>query len=229
MSVMRIHSKLVSIVWKVVLLIVGAWGLLDGAGILSGTYHDAFPHMFTNISNLFAWAYFACATAWLVVRRNDPDAVTFAPLAKYTATISLLVTMLIGHFMLQDALWEGGHLVMHLVVLHYVVPIMTLLDWLLFDEKGKMPAWGPLVWLSLVLAYLAFVMVAVGVFGVYMGGGVTADVSPYPYTFLDPAISGVGGVVAFCGAMLAAFVALGYVIFAIDRLLVKRARVKPVG
>jgi hypothetical protein len=223
MGVMRIRSKLFSIVWKVVLLVVGAWGLLDGSGILAGAYKDGFPHMFTNISNLFAWGYFACAVTWLIIRRDDPKAVTFAPPAKYTATISLLVTMLIGHFMLQDALWEGGQLVMHLVVLHYVVPIMTLLDWLLFDEKGKMPAWGPLAWLSLVLVYLAFVMVAVGVFGVYMGGGVTADISPYPYTFLDPAISGVGGVAGFCVAMLAAFVALGYVIFGIDRLLGRKA------
>ena len=221
---MRVRSKLFSIVWKVVLLVAGAWGLLDGSGILAGAYQDGFPHMFTNISNLFAWGYFVCAVVWLVVRRDDPKAGTFAPLAKYTATISLLVTMIIGHFLLQDALWEGGHLVMHLVVLHYVVPIMTLLDWLLFDEKGRMPAWGPFAWLSLVLVYLVFVMVAVGVFGVYMGGGVTADISPYPYTFLDPAISGVGGVIGFCAAMIAAFVVLGYAIFGIDRLLGRKSR-----
>lgn len=220
---MRIHSKAAAVAWKAVLLVVCAWGLLDGSGVLAGAYQDAFPHMFTNISNLFTWGYFACAVAWLIARRDDPDAVTFVPLAKYTATVSLLVTMLIGHFMLQDALWEGGQLVMHLVVLHYVVPIMTLLDWLLFDEKGRMPVWGPFAWLSLVLAYLAFVMVAVGVFGVYMGGGVTADVTPYPYTFLDPGLSGAVGVAGFCGAMIAAFVVLGCAIFGIDRLLGRRA------
>ena len=216
---MRVSSKVCSIIWKAVLLILCSWGLLDGSGILAGNYTDAFPHMFTNIANMFAWVYFLCAVIWLCVRFRDPEAVTFAPVIKYTAAVSLLVTMLIAHFMLFNTLFENGQIVLHLLLMHYVVPVMTLLDWLLFDEKGKMPAWGPLAWLSLVLVYLAFTMIAVGVFGVYMGGGTTADVTSYPYTFLDPAISGTGGVVTFCLGMLTAFIALGYAIFGIDRLL----------
>ena len=216
---MRIGNKMASIVWKTVLLAFGTYGLLDGAGILAGAYQTGFPHMFTNVSNLFAWVYFLLAVIWLVRNRSNDGAVTFAPQVKYTATISLLVTMLIAHFLLFDAMFRDGQLVWHLVVLHYVVPIMTLLDWVLFDEKGKMPVWGPLAWMSLVVAYLAIVMIGAGPLGMNLGGGTTADVSRYPYTFLDPGISGVGGVVAFCGVMLVAFVALGYVLFGIDRLL----------
>ncbi len=221
---MRIRNKMASVVWKVVLLAFGTYGLLDGAGILAGAYTPAFPHMFTNVSNLFAWAYFLIATIWLVRNREDEEAVTFAPQVKYTATISLLVTMLIAHFLLFDAMFKDGQLVWHLVFLHYVVPIMTLLDWALFDEKGKMPVWGPLAWMSLVVVYLAVVMIGAGPLGLNLGGGTTADVTRYPYTFLDPALSGVGGVVAFCGVMLVAFVALGYVLFGLDRLLARLDR-----
>lgn len=219
---MRIRSRVASIVWKVVLLACGTYGLLDGAGILAGAYEPNFPHMFTNVSNLFAWAYFLLAVVWLVRNRED-DATTFAPVAKYTATISLLVTMLIAHFMLFDAMFKDGQLVLHLVALHYVVPIMTLLDWVLFDEKGKMPVWGPFAWMSLVVGYLAVVMIGAGPLGLYLGGGTTGDVTRYPYTFLDPGIAGVGGVAAFCGVMLVAFVVLGYVLFGIDRLLGRKA------
>ena len=220
---MRIKSKAVSIAWKAAIVLIGAWGLLDGAGILAGHYLDAFPHMFTNISNLFAWVYFVCAIVWLASRFSDERAHTFFPVAKYTATMSLLVTMLIAHFMMFDTLVQNGVLQVHLLILHYIVPVMTLLDWALFDEKGRMPKWGPISWLSLVLAYLVFVMVAVGVFGAYMGGGTTGDVSMYPYTFLDPSISGAGMVAAFVAVMVAAFVALGYALFGIDRLLGRRA------
>ena len=216
---MNIRNTRASIVWKVVLIAFGCYGLLDGAGILAGGYDANFPHMFTNISNLFALLYFLCAVIWLAGHRDDQQVATFAPQAKYTATISLLVTMLIAHFMLFDAMFRDGKLVMHLVALHYVVPLMTLFDWALFDEKGKMPVWGPFAWLSLVAAYLVFVMVGVGVFGLYLGGGTTADISSYPYTFLDPAISGVGGVALFCGAMLVAFIVLGYLLWGIDHLL----------
>ena len=210
---MYIKSKAASIAWKIALVACATYGLLDGAGILSGGYDANFPHMFTNISNLFAWGYFLCAIVHLLRRKGKSASSTFAPVAKYTATISLSVTMLIAHFMLFDAMFQNGQIVLHLVALHYVVPLMTVFDWALFDKKGKMPVWGPFAWMSLVLAYVAFTMVAVGVFGVFMGGGTTAEISMYPYTFLDPGIMGIGGVLAFCGAMLGAFIALGYLLF----------------
>ena len=223
-NVMRNTSKTFSIIWKLALIACAIYGLLDGSGILAGSYKEGFPHMFTNVSNIFALGYFSCAAVWLTKNINDDAAITLAPTAKYTVTISLLVTMLIAHFMLFDAMFQDGDLVFHLVVLHYIVPLMALLDWALFDVKGKLPIWGPFAWLSLVAAYLAFTMIAVGVFGIYMGGGTTADISMYPYTFLDPGISGVEGVVGFCGAMLVAFIVLGYVLWAIDRLLGRLAR-----
>ena len=51
---MHIRNKVASALWKFVLVAVGTYGLLDGAGILAGTYHTGFPHMFTNVSNIFA-------------------------------------------------------------------------------------------------------------------------------------------------------------------------------
>ena len=215
---MHIRNKTASVIWKFVLVAIGTYGLLDGSGILAGTYHTGFPHMFTNVSNIFAWAYFLIAAIRLVASKGD-GAKVFAPQAKYTAMISLLITALIAHFMLFDAMFKDGQLVLHLVVLHYVVPIMALLDWLLFDEKGKMVVWGPFAWLSLAAVYLVVVMIGAGPLGLDLGGGTTAGITRYPYTFLDPAISGVDGVALFIGAMVVAFVVLGYLIFAIDKLL----------
>ena len=104
---------------------------------------------------------------------------------------------------------------------------MTLLDWFLFDEKGRMPVWGPFAWLSLVLVYLVVVMVCAGPLGMYMGGGTTGDITRYPYTFLDPGIMGVGGVALFCGGMFVGFVVLGYLIYGLDRLLARTAERRP--
>ena len=223
---MVIKNKTAAIVWKLVLLAVGTYGLLDGSGILAGAYTPNFPHMFTNVSNLFAWGYYLIAVIRLAMGRDTANR-PFAPTAKYTAMISLLVTMLIAHFMLFDAMFQNGQLVWHLVAMHYVVPIMTLLDWFLFDEKGRMPVWGPFAWLSLVLVYLVVVMVCAGPLGMYMGGGTTGDITRYPYTFLDPGIMGVGGVALFCGGMFVGFVVLGYLIYGLDRLLARTAERRP--
>lgn len=219
---MRIKNRKLSILWKVILLAFGLWGLLDGAGIFAGHYRKNFPHMFTNISNAAAWIYFICALVRQVGKRKKEKGESgevFAPTLKYTVTVSLLVTMLIGHFMVFDAMFQNGHIVWHLVILHYIVPVMALLDWLLFDEKGRMPVWGPFAWVSLALAYLVFTMIGVGVFGIYMGGGTTAELTRYPYVFLDSAIVGTGAVAGFCAAMLAGFIVLGYIMFGVDRLM----------
>lgn len=219
---MYIRNKIASILWKFILVAIATYGLLDGSGLLAGTYHTGFPHMFTNVSNIFAWGYFLVATIRLVSSK-DTDTEVFAPQVKYTAMISLLVTALIAHFMLFDAMFKDGELVVHLVAMHYVVPAMAFLDWLLFDKKGKMVAWGPFAWISLALAYLVVVMIGAGPLGLDLGGGTTAGITRYPYTFLDPAISGVGGVAVFIGAMIVAFLALGYLIFAIDKALGRAA------
>jgi len=215
---MYIRNKTASALWKFVLVAFATYGLLDGAGILAGTYHTGFPHMFTNVSNIFAWGYFLVAAIRLVASKDD-EAKVFAPQAKYTAMISLLITALIAHFMLFDAMFQNGQLVFHLLVLHYIVPAMAILDWLLFDEKGKMVAWGPFAWLSLAAVYLVVVMVGAGPLGLDLGGGTTAGQTRYPYTFLDPAISGVDGVALFIGVMVVAFVVIGYLIFGIDKAL----------
>lgn len=218
---MFLHSKAAAVIWKIIFLLLVGWALLDGSGILKGHYTKNFPHMFTNISNMAAWIYFLCAMVWLLARRESESHVPFFPVFKYTVTISLFVTMIIAHIMLFDAMVQDGHVVWHLVIMHYVSPVMTLLDWLFFDEKGKMPVWGPLAWISLGAAYLVFTMIATGVLGVYMGGGITADITPYPYAFLDPSLAGAGGVAGFCIGMMAAFIALGYVLFGVDHRLGK--------
>lgn len=91
--------KTASVLWKFVLVAIATYGLLDGAGILAGTYHTEFPHMFTNVSNIFAWGYFLIAAIRLAASEDDETKV-FAPQAKYTAMISLLITALIAHFKL---------------------------------------------------------------------------------------------------------------------------------
>ena len=221
---MKTRNSIVSIAWKLILVAIATYGLLDGAGILAGHYDANFPHMFTNISNLFAWGYFLLAAVSLIRHRDERESDIFAPTAKYTATISLLVTMLIAHFMLFDAMFQDGQLVWHLVAMHYVVPVMALLDWVIFDVKGQLPLWGPFAWLSLVVAYLVVVFVGAGVFGLYLGGGTTADQTNYPYTFLDPALSGIGGVIGFVAGMLVAFIVLGFVLVGVDRLLAKLSK-----
>lgn len=136
-----------------------------------------------------------------------------------------MVAYLVGAvvYMLSHLLFDNGTLDVTLLILHYIVPIGIVLDWLLFDTKGHMTPTGPLVWVVLPLAYVIYIMVSVNVFGLFMGA-LKLGPSRYPYSFFDVDALGAGSVALFIVAMLVAFIALGYVYFAIDHALAKRAK-----
>jgi hypothetical protein len=108
------------------------------------------------------------------------------------------------------------------VLAHYVVPIMVIADWLLFDQKGVMKKLDPVKWLVIPLAYLIFSLVRAQ-FGTFPG-----TKSRYPYFFLDIDKYGVGRVAVNVLLVGAGYAILGYVIYFIDlglsKVLVKKRR-----
>jgi hypothetical protein len=107
-------------------------------------------------------------------------------------------------------------------ILHYVCPIMVLMDYLLFDVKGKYRRFEPFLWLIIPVAYVIFSQLR----GAY-GSNITGTESSYPYPFLDPTPAGAGsGMILYVGIMLAGFLMLGYVIFMIDHTMYKKNKTK---
>ena len=60
------------------------------------------------------------------------------------------------------------------MVLHYLIPIVMLVDWLLFPPKFKFSLQHTILWLAFPLAYLAYTLIRGSI------------VNWYPYPFLDP-------------------------------------------
>ena len=100
-----------------------------------------------------------------------------------------------------------------------VMAMLTVLDWLLFDEKGHYRRFEPFLWGIFPAAYFVYTMIRARVssFRFYNG-------SPYPYPFMDVDALGWGKVLLIFLAMAAAFLALGYVLVWIDHLLARRQK-----
>jgi hypothetical protein len=222
---MRIKNATCAFIYRSVLAILGTVVLLHQTGIFFGEFRPYFFCFFTNISNigvvvcLFGEAIFMLRNR--VEGRLD-SSVVWAPNFKYAMVMAISVTGFIAHFMLGYLLFAGGTLNIPLLILHYVMPIGMVFDWLLFDEKGHMGKFGPFVWVVFPLVYLAYVMVFVNVFGISMGA---PDLGPsrFPYPFIDIDVISIGSAVTNCAVMLVAFIALGYVYYAIDHALAKHA------
>ena len=100
-----------------------------------------------------------------------------------------------------------------LTLLHYVVPIATFLDWILFDEKGKTDKIMPLFATLFPIIYVVVSMIAAQ----FMTGD-----NKYTYPFLNVDMLGAGMVALNILLLAAAFIAVGYLGVWVDHRLTRK-------
>lgn len=93
------------------------------------------------------------------------------------------------------------------LLLHVVVPVLALSDWLLVG-RGVCPVawWQPVAWLAYPAAYLALALLVLNHAG-----------RRAPYYFLDPGSVGAATVAVNVGALSACVLAFGYALLAVHR------------
>lgn len=164
--------------------------------------------LFTVQSNLLLAGYYA----WRVVSRRPPSAEV-----KGAVTLYIVITGLIWHFLRMrganpfEHLFHSG-LGLGNFLLHYVTPVMAVIDWLVFDRSARRPRWAAApVWLAYPTAYLVFALVR---------GALLPPQAwkRYPYPFLDVVRFGYGGVALMVVVVAVSFVLLGYGLIALHRL-----------
>jgi len=217
---MYIQSRAASIAFKAVLIAAGIWGLLLTFGVFEGRFNLGMLNYYTVLSNLLCVVYFLLDLAYLIRHRHDPTKTTWRPLLKGIVTMGITVTMLVAHFMLGMRFSMGNSSGLSLLLVHYIVPAMTILDWLLFDPKGRIKKTAPLVWTAAPLVYFVYTLIAVQA-GMTMGQD-----SKYPYPFLDTDTLGWGHVLLTVLILAVFFIALGYLFFVADRILSKAGEKK---
>ena len=187
---------------------------IGNVGILSCYY--------TIQSNIVCLLYFA----YLFIVDSDKENI----LVKGAVVQCIVITGLIYHFMLNGAMEAGVGAVAEVTMtdilantlVHYVVPIMTFVDYLLFTPKGRIKWQHPFAWLILPSVYVVFVLIRAEVSTAMFAG--FSGMSRYPYPFVDVDLYGLGMVLLMVGAILLGFLILGYVIYALDRILGKISR-----
>lgn len=194
-------------------------GILLQCGV--GTAHFSLSsfRMFTTLSNL-AVAVFFGADAVIISRGKSPSPKCRCVLdyIKFAVTMAILLTGLVAHFMLRgmfagmDPMGKAG-----LTLLHYVVPVGTLLDWILFDEKGRTTRKMPLVAAVFPLLYAGISLAAAP----FLQGE-----NKYPYPFLDMDRLGAVGVLLNIVLLAVGFLLVGYAGVWIDRSWQKHKRAK---
>lgn len=145
---------------------------------------------FTNLSNIVGALLFIYCGLRAEARSLTVD------LLRGAATVYLATTGIVYNLLLTDV--SVGIVIPWVnTVIHAIMPLAAVIDWLVFPPSNKLRFAQTWVWLIFPLAYLAYSLIR----------GPIANW--YPYPFLDPdKVGGYAGVAAYAIAIAAALVGL---------------------
>lgn len=203
------------VVFKTVLILIIGSGVATSLALAKNA-HDFWNTFwyFTFQSNLIVLAVAAYGIYRRLARRPEKRP---AALIRNGATLWILITALVYHFLLGGFFRFSGPAAWVSWSLHYISPLMTVLNWLLFEEKGKSRSIDTVYWFIYPLAYAA---VAEARYALDRFA---------PYWFLDPVRpypQGAGSVwvvLLVIASLLVFFGLLGLLIIGVDRFWNKRA------
>ena len=211
-----IKNRTTQLIYQTIYCTLGLVGIIASLGIFDDVQNlrwDFYVH-FTNLSNyLCIGSVFAEFVQ--TVKKNKDIYVSTAPFLKFIGVLAILLTFLVFNLLLAgrpdrdpQANWRISS-----ISFHVILPIMYVIDWLLFYEHKKVRWFYPLTSVIFPLVYIVFVYVRAAIL----------NFNPevpyiYPYFFLNLETQGVAGVAKWVVILFAGFVALGYIFYGIDKI-----------
>ena len=189
--------------------IVASFGIVDD--ILNPRW-DFYVH-FTNLSN-----YLCIGLVFMelvkTAKNKEDNYVNVAPFLKFIGVLAILLTFLVFNFLLANrpdrdpqANWRISS-----ISFHVVLPIMYVLDWILFYEHKKIKWFYPICSVVFPAIYVVFVYIRAAILNFNPDAPYI-----YPYFFLNLETQGVAGVIKWVAILFVGFIALGYIFYGIDK------------
>lgn len=226
--IVLIKNRTTQLIFQTVYCTLGLVGIIATVGIFDDVHTirwDFYVH-FTNISNFLCVGVVIAALIQTAKKKED-SYVSTAPMLKFISMLGILLTFLVFNLMLAgaegrdpQANWRIGSLCFHVVL-----PMMYIADWFLFYERGKCKWYYPVASFTFPIGYVIFLLIQAVILRFDSTILIPTTTTPliYPYFFVNIETQGVSGVLRWIGILSAAFVAVGFVFFGIDKLSKKKA------
>jgi hypothetical protein len=127
------------------------------------------------------------------------------PSVRTAILVYIIIVAVIYHYLLAPLWNPQGLQLLATTIEHVAVPLLYILDWVLFVPKGTLQFKSAFAWLGFPFAYA----------GYSLAHGATTGF--YPYPFLDVTTLHYERVFVNMGVLVAVFATLGLVLIAIDR------------
>ena len=216
-------NRTAQLIFQTIYCTLGIVGLVASLGIfddINTIRWDFYVH-FTNISNFLCIGVMLAALIQTAKKKED-SYVTSTPMLKFIGMLGILLTFLVFNIMLAgaegrnpQANWRVGSLVFHVVL-----PILYIADWFLFREREQCKWYYPIASIGFPVVYVIFLFIQAVILKFDSSILIPTTTTPliYPYFFVNLETQGIGGVLLWIGILSAAFVAVGFLFFGLDKL-----------
>jgi hypothetical protein len=213
---MHVEIRILSVIWKFIIAAVVGTAVIVQFGGLSLNPSSYSLDDLTTLSyltvffNIFVALYFLADGLWVLAHGGKDDrGKEWCVGLKHTLIVSMLCIGVVANGFLS-ALPIGQSLTVEhsSAVLAYYSPIMIALDWLVFEKKGQMHVFSPVLWLIFPAIYLALVF-----------AGMRYYLISAPYSVLDVRSLGTNEVALVLIGMAIVFLVVGVIVFAVDLLM----------
>lgn len=172
---------------------------LFGVHIPKGFNVPNFFTYFTNLSNILISIVFIVTAIRLITNKAAPtqtDTAIRGGAVVYIAFVGIVFNTLLRDVELGDLLpWVN-------VIVHMIIPIAGVLDWIIWPPKNKLPFRVIWTWMIFPAVYSIFSLIRGAIDGVY------------PYPFYNPgAVGGYGVVALYCAGLLVGFFVLSLAVW----------------
>lgn len=205
------------IVSSLALALLALSGVFMQAELHKGHYRLGTFSYYTNLSNLIIGLWQAAIFVTTLTGGTLYDNLT-APGVRYALTLMIWVTHLVYHFLLVPDFkkrdmekFKGEYYTYQNLTVHYVVPLLTVLQWLVCADK-EVPFLAVIAWLIIPVLYLFYAMGR----AMFLGPEPKSGVYRYPYVFMDLDVQGLKNWIKNVSLAFVFYVALGLVLYGIS-------------
>ncbi len=204
-------KRKLALIYRIIIVIVSSIALFVNFKLM--TFRLGILY-FTNLSNLLCLLYFLVLVIEMVLGKDKEDKLHY--IVKGMVTMCITLTMFVYNFILagDPGIFKNHMLECNLV--HLVVPIMVILDYVMFGKKGNLKKEYVIYWCLGLFGYQVFVMIY------SLLGGTFADGARYPYFYMNTEKYGVFGVFINTLVILIIYVLYGLLIQKLDNLVGNR-------
>lgn len=210
-----IKNRITQVIFQTVYCVLAIIGLLNSLGYFSADFNENFYVYYTNLSNYICMGVMFVSLYRTIKKANQKEDgfCETAPTFNFMCVIMIMVTFFVYNILLADENTVVQYFTSQSnMIMHVILPIMFILNWVLFYKHDSLKWYQPLLSVIMPIMYVAFILIRASI----LKGA--ENVELYPYFFLNVDELGRNGFFVWIAVLFAVFVALGYLLYGLDRI-----------